>query len=68
MMQFARNHLLENALPSVHVRPHIIEPFTVYFDVHWRMGRAVQDDVENDVFAYAVREKEACDDAFVNDV
>jgi len=67
-MRFARNYLFEDALPSVHVRAHIIKPFTVDFDVQRRNGRAIQNGVENDVFAQAVREEETGDDAFVNDV
>lgn len=55
-------------LPSVHVGAHVIEAFAVYLDVQWRIGWSVQDSVENNVFAYTMREEEACDYAFVDDV
>lgn len=67
-MRFATEDFLDNALPSLRVRADIVESLASDFDVHWRRRRAVQNSVENYVFAYAMREEEAGDDTFVDDV
>ena len=50
-MRFARDYLFEDVLPSVPVSAHVIEAFAVDLDVQWRIGRTVQNGVENNVSA-----------------
>jgi hypothetical protein len=67
-MRSATEDFLDNVLPSVQVCADIIELLAIDFNVHWRRWRTVQNSVEDYVLAYAMREEEAGDDAFVDDV
>jgi hypothetical protein len=53
-MRFTRDYLFENVQPSVHIGANIVKLFTVDFDVQWGSGWAIQNRMENYVFAYAV--------------
>jgi hypothetical protein len=65
-MRFATEDFFDYALPSVQVRADIIESLAIDFYVQWRRRRAVQNSVENYVFAYAMRKEEAGDYTFVD--
>src|SRR3972149_9338890 len=62
-MRFAAEDFFDDALPSVQVCADIIESLAIDFYVQWRRRRAIQNSVEGNVFADAMREEEAGDDA-----
>ena len=67
-MRFALKGFFKDYLPSVHVGSHIIEGAAVDLNMHGRVWRTIKDSMKGYVSAQPVREKEAANDTFVNDV
>ena len=67
-MGLAAELFLEDVLPSFYIGADIVQFRSVDLQMQWRRWWTVQDRVEDDVSAQAMREEKASDDALMDNV